>query len=91
MDKGFEQIVYLALGSALAVKEKVEKNGAEFKQTAVKAEQAGREIFDELCKRGEGERDKIRDMLKDVIKEVVAELDLATKAELEQLRKDLGH
>jgi polyhydroxyalkanoate synthesis regulator phasin len=91
MDKGFEQIIYLALGSVLAVKEKVEKNSEEFKQVAEKAEQTGREIFDEMCKRGEGERDKIRDMFKDVIKEVVAELDLATKADLEQLRKDLGH
>jgi len=90
MESRLEQLFYVALGSALAVKEKVEKNRDELKQAADKAEQTAREFFDEMAQRGEMEKDALRDMLRDLLKEVASDLNLATKEDLEQLRKDLG-
>ena len=89
MDKRLEQLFYVALGSAMAVKDKVEKNRDEFKQAADKAEETAREFFDEMAQRGEQEKEGLRDMLRDLLKEVVSDLNLATKDDLEQLRKDL--
>ncbi len=86
-----EQLFYVALGSALAVKEKIEKNSEEMKEAADKAEEQARALFNKMAERGEKEKDVFRGMLKDVLKEVVAELNLATKEDLEQLRKDIGH
>ncbi len=89
MDKRLEQLFYVALGSAMAVKDKVEKNREEFRQAADKAEETAREFFDEMAQRGEQEKEGLRVMLRDLLKEVVSDLNLATKADLEQLRKDL--
>ena len=86
-----EQLFYVALGSALAVKEKIEKNSEEMKEAADKAEEHARALFNKMAERGEQEKDVLRGMLKDVLKEVIAELNLATRDDLEQLRKDLGH
>ncbi len=89
MDKRLEQLFYVALGSAMAVKDKVEKNREEFRQAADKAEETAREFFDEMAQRGEQEKEGLRVMLRDLLQEVVSDLNLATKADLEQLRKDL--
>ncbi len=90
MENRLEQLFYVALGSALAAKEKIEKNREELKEAADKAEQTARDFFDEMAQRGEQEKDALRDMLRDLLKEVVSELNLATRDDLEQLRKDLG-
>lgn len=91
MDQKLEQLFYFALGSALSVKEKLEKSGEDAKEWQDKAEQKARTFFDDLAQRGEQEKDAFREMIKGVLKEVVEELNLATKEDLEQLRKDLGN
>lgn len=91
MDTKLEQLFYFALGSALAVKDKMEKNSEELKAWQEKAEENAKEFFDDLAQRGEKEKDTFKEMMTDILKEVVADLDLATKADLEQLKKDLGH
>jgi polyhydroxyalkanoate synthesis regulator phasin len=91
MESKLEQFFYFALGSALAAKEKFEKGSEEAKAWQEKAEQNARTFFDDLAHRGEQEKGAFKEMLKDLLKEVVSELDLATKADLEQLKKDLGH
>jgi polyhydroxyalkanoate synthesis regulator phasin len=90
MESKLEQLFYFALGSALAAKEKFEKSSEEAKVWQEKAEQNARTFFDDLAQRGEQEKDAFRSLLKDLLKEIVSELDLATKADLEQLKKDLG-
>jgi polyhydroxyalkanoate synthesis regulator phasin len=89
MEKRLEQLFYVALGSAMAVKDKVEKNREEFRQAADKAEETARDFFTEMAERGEQEKEGLRTMLRDLLKEVVSELNLATKDDFEQLRKDL--
>lgn len=89
LENRLEQLFYVALGSALAAKEKLEKNSEEIKEAADKAEQNARSFFDAMAERGEQEKDSFRNMLKDVLREVVSELNLATKEDLENLRRDL--
>ncbi len=89
MDKKLEQLFYCAFGSALAIKDKLENRNGEVKAWQEKAEQNGREVFDELVQRGEKEKGAFKEMLKENLKEIIAELDLATKDDLEKLKKEL--
>ena len=90
METKLEQLFYFALGSALAVKEKIEKNSEEMKAWQAKAEENARGFFDELAERGAEEKDALKKIFKDALKEVVAELDLVTRADLEELKKGSG-
>ena len=89
MDKKLEQLFYAVLGGALAVKEKIEANNEEIKAWQEKSEENARSFFDEMAQRGEKEKDQFRGMFKDILKEVVAELNLATKDDLEKLKQEL--
>lgn len=90
MDKTLEHFFYAALGGALAVKEKLEANSEELKAWQEKSEEHARTFFDEMAKRGEKEKNHLKGMVKDIVKEVVSELNLATKDDLNKLRKELS-
>ncbi len=89
MDKKLEQLFFATLGGALAVKEKIEANSEELKAWQEKSEENARACFDEMAERGEKEKDHFRNMFKDILKEVIDELGLATKADLDKLKKEL--
>jgi polyhydroxyalkanoate synthesis regulator phasin len=89
MDKKLEQLLYIALGGALSVKEKLEKNSEEISKWQSEAEANARAFLDELSQRGAQEKDHVKELLREQIKEVINELGLATKADLEELKKDL--
>ena len=89
MDKKLEHLFYAVLGGALVMKEKIEASNEELKAFQEKSEQAARSVIDELSERGEQEKEQLKAMLKDTLKEVVSELDLATKQDLNRLRKEL--
>ncbi|PLX94493.1 MAG: hypothetical protein C0619_02880 [Desulfuromonas sp.] len=89
MDKKMEQLFFAVLGGALAVKDKLESGSEEIKTWQEKSEENARAFFDELAERGEQERDQLKAMIRDILKDIVAELDLATKDDLAQLKKDL--
>lgn len=89
MDPKLEQLFYFALGSALTVKERLEKNSDEFRAWQEKAEGQARSFVDDVTRRGQEEKDAFREMLKDVLKEVVGELNLATREDLEALKAEL--
>lgn len=89
MDKKLEQLFFAVLGGALAVKEKIEASNEELKAWQEKSEENARAFFDEMAQRGEQEKDQLKGMFKDILKEVVGELDLATRADLDKLKKEL--
>ncbi len=89
MDKKLEQLFYAVLGGALAVKEKIESGNDELKAWQEKSEANARTFFDEMAQRGEKEKEQFKGMFKEILKEVVAELDLATKQDLEKLKNEL--
>ena len=43
-----------------------------------------------MAERGEQEKEQLKGMFQDILKEVVADLNLATKDDLEQLKQELG-
>ena len=90
MEKQLEQILYTLLGGALAVKDKIETNSDEIKACQEKSEEKARTFLDEMSQRGEEEKDQVRERFKDILKEVVAELNLATKDDLEKLKQELA-
>lgn len=89
MDKKLEQLFYIALGGALSVKDKLEKNSEEISKWQSEAEANARAFLDELSQRGAQEKDQVKELLREQIKEVINELGLATKADLAELKKDL--
>jgi polyhydroxyalkanoate synthesis regulator phasin len=89
MDKKLEQLFFAVLGGALAVKEKIEASNEDLKVWQEKSEKNARTFFDELAQRGEKEKNQLKQMLKEILKEAVVELDLATKQDLEKLKKEL--
>lgn len=91
MDKKLEQLFYCAFGSALTIKDKLENHNGEVNAWREKAEQHGREVFDEMVQRGEKEQGAFKEMLKENLKEIIAELDLVTRDDLEKLKKELDH
>ena len=90
MDKKLDQLFYAFLGGALAVKEKIETNNDEVKACQEKSAEHARAFVDEMAQRGEAEKDQFKDRFKTMLKEVVAELNLATKDDLEKLKQDLA-
>ena len=90
MDKKLEQLIYAVLGGALAVKEKIETNNDEIKACQEKSEEKARIFLDEMAQRGEEETDQFKDRFKAMLKEVVAELNLATRDDLEKLKQELA-
>ena len=84
-----EQLFYLALGGALAAKERMERDSARFKDFQHQAEDSAREFLDDLNARGEDERESVRNYMRGLLREVIDDLGLATKEDLEQLKKDL--
>jgi polyhydroxyalkanoate synthesis regulator phasin len=89
MDKKLEQLFFAVLGGALTMKEKIEASNEGLKAWQEKSEENARAFFDELAQRGEKEKEQLKGMFKEILKEVVAELDLATKKDLEKLKKEL--
>lgn len=89
MEKKLEQLFYAVLGGALAVKEKLEANTEEVKAWQQQSEAHAREFFDELAERGEGEKEKFKSSFKAMLKELIAEMNLATKDDLEKLKQEL--
>ncbi|MEJ2471172.1 MAG: hypothetical protein P8Y91_01615 [Desulfuromonadales bacterium] len=89
MDKKLEQMFYALLGGALTMKEKVEASNEERKAWQEKSEEHARNFVEEMARRGEQEQAQLKEMFKKMFKEIVAELDLATRQDLEELKKDL--
>jgi len=88
-----EQLLYLALGTALAAKERLERDSTQFREFQQQAQDNARTLLKGLSARGEEARDILRDTARDalrtLLREVVDDLGLATKKDLEQLKKDL--
>lgn len=91
MESNLEKLLYVALGSALSVKERIDQGSEEAKAHQAKLETAAREFIDELGQRGEKEKHQLEEMLRKHVKQVIEELDLATKADLEKLKEELRH
>jgi polyhydroxyalkanoate synthesis regulator phasin len=84
-----EQLLYLALGGVMAARERMERDSAQFREFQHQAQDNARELLDNLGSRGEKQKEEARAALRDLLREVIDDLGLATKEDLEQLKKDL--
>ncbi|MFO7577135.1 MAG: hypothetical protein R6W66_05355 [Pelovirga sp.] len=91
MDKKLEQLFYVALGGALTMKDRLERNSDEVRKWQEDAENNARVFLEDLARRGEAEKDSCRQLLTSLVKEVIRDLDLVTREDLEQLKKDLDN
>jgi polyhydroxyalkanoate synthesis regulator phasin len=84
-----KDLLYIGLGSALLVKQKVEDELNELKQKGKISEEEVKKIIQNAKEKGKEEEDKIKSLLKDAIKEVIDELGLATKDDIKSLKKKI--
>ena len=84
-----EQLLYLALGGVMAARERMEQDSAQFREFQHQAQDNARELLDNLGTRGEKQKEEARAALRDLLREAIDDLGLATKEDLEQLKKDL--
>ncbi|MRI58179.1 MAG: hypothetical protein C6H99_01585 [Epsilonproteobacteria bacterium] len=82
-----KDLLYLGVGGALLAKEKVEEQLQKLVKKGRLSEEEVKKIVEEAKKRGEEEEKRAKEELKKLLKEIVAELDLATKKDIEKLCK----
>jgi len=88
-DNPMEQLLYLALGGVMAARERMERDSAQFREFQHQAQDNARDLLDSLGSRGEKQKEEARTALRDLLREAIDDLGLATKEDLEQLKKDL--
>ncbi len=84
-----KDLMYISLGSALLVKEKVEKELAELVDKGKLNKEDAQKFIDDARAKGEGEEKEFRSHLKEVIRETIEEMGLATKEDIEALKKEI--
>lgn len=88
-DNPLEQLLYLALGGVMVARERMERDSAQFREFQQQAQDNARDLLHNLGARGEEEKDAARTALRDLLREVVDDLGLATKEDIEQLKREL--
>jgi polyhydroxyalkanoate synthesis regulator phasin len=82
-----EQIFHTGLGGAILLKERVEMELEKLEEKGKLSKEDAKTFLDGLKTRGEEEEAKLKATLKDVFKEVADELGLATKEDIQDLKK----
>ncbi|WP_295420469.1 hypothetical protein [Sulfurovum sp.] len=83
-----KDLIYIGLGGALLAKEKVEKELSELVEKGKLNKEEAQKLLDKAKAKGEEEEKEVKAKLKEAIREVLEEMDLATKADIEALRKE---
>ncbi len=84
-----KDLMYIGLGSALLVKEKVEKELAVLVDKGKLNKEEARKFIDDARAKGEDEEKEFKSHLKELIKETIEEMKLATKEDIEALKKEM--
>jgi len=83
----FKELLYFGVGSALLAKEKVEEELQKLVDKGKVSKDEVKKILEEAKKRGEEEEKRAKREMKRLIKEAIKELGLATKKDIEELKK----
>ena len=84
-----KDLIYLGLGGALLAKEKMEEELGELVEKGKLSKEEAMKLVEKAKERGREKEEQAKDELKKVIKEVIEELGLATKEDIEDLKKTL--
>ena len=90
MKDKLEQLFYFGLGSALLAKEKIEQAGESARSCKEDSDRKAREFFEQAVAKGSEEREQLKGSIKELLKEAIDELGLATRADIEALRIEMG-
>jgi len=83
-----KDLFYIGLGGALLAKEKVEQELNELVEKGKLNKEEAQKLIDKAKTKGEEEEKEFKAKLKEAIREVLEEMDLATKSDIEALRKE---
>jgi polyhydroxyalkanoate synthesis regulator phasin len=83
-----KDLIYIGLGGALLAKEKVEKELNELVEKGKLNKEEAQKLIDKAKTKGEEEEKAFKAKLKEAVREVLDEMDLATKADIEALKKE---
>jgi polyhydroxyalkanoate synthesis regulator phasin len=82
-----KDLLYLGLGSAVLLKDKVESELNELKEKGKISQEDIKQIIQNAKEKGKNEEDKLKSIIKEALKDVIDELDLATKEDIQKLEK----
>ena len=83
-----KELLYTGIGAAALLKERVEKEVEKLEEKGKLGKVDAKAFLDAIEARGKEEEEVFKSKLKDALKEVINELGLATKADIEALRKE---
>ncbi|MBE0497538.1 MAG: hypothetical protein IBX45_14075 [Campylobacterales bacterium] len=84
-----KDVLYTGIGAATLFKEHVEVELKKLEERGKLGASDAKSLLASLEARGKEEDEKIKTRLKTLLKEVIDEVGIATKADLETLKKDL--
>ncbi|MBX7095025.1 MAG: hypothetical protein K1X56_09900 [Flavobacteriales bacterium] len=91
MEKDFiKNMLYMAVGYASMNKEKIEEFTKELTEKGKMTEEEGKKMINELIDRSKQVKDEIESKIENVSKEIYDTLHLATKEELDALKKRIS-
>jgi len=83
-----KEIIYTGLGGAVLLKERVDEEIKKLEERGKLSKEDADKFLEKLQTRGEEEEEKLKSRLKEALKEVIGEMGLATKADIEALKKE---
>jgi len=83
-----KDILYTGLGMGVVLKEKVQNEIQKLEDEGKLKKDDAASLLESLSNKGQEEEKRVKELLKSSIREVIDELGLATKADIEALKKD---
>lgn len=81
-------LLYTGIGAASVIKSKVEEELKVLEEKGKIKTDDAKSFLESIEKKGKEEELKVKEQIKDMLKEVIEELGIATKADLENLKKE---
>jgi polyhydroxyalkanoate synthesis regulator phasin len=82
-----KDILYTGFGGMMIVKEKIEQELQKLEEKGKLSKEDAKTFLDSLQKKGEESEAEFKEKIKEALKEVIDELGLATKEDIENLKK----
>jgi polyhydroxyalkanoate synthesis regulator phasin len=82
-----KDILYTSFGGMMIVKEKIEQELQKLEEKGKLSKEDAKTFLDSLQKKGEESEAEFKEKIKEALKEVIDELGLATKEDIENLKK----
>ncbi len=85
----FKKVLLTGIGLALKTKDEVEELAKEYITKGELSEYEGKKFIDDLLKRYDEAKDKLEEKVENSVRNFLKKSDIATKAELEELKKEI--